>query len=52
MIEIDGQEASSDEIMPQHSHRAAHNPELWTDHAASMRMAHAAEGIEPDAAIG
>jgi hypothetical protein len=31
---------------------AAHNPELWTDRAASMSMVHMAEGIELDAALG
>jgi hypothetical protein len=30
----------------------AHNPELWMDHAASMRMVHMAEGFELDAALG
>jgi len=26
-------------------HLAAHNTELWTDRAASMRMVHMAEGV-------
>jgi len=31
---------------------AEHNPELWTDHEASMRMVHMAEVFELDAALG